>query len=203
MLIKQEIQRKCGYAIQVDEEHLRVQLDTIQSELNAPTQFKVSACNPSLWQTASPWRPHCVLYLLYLMFQKSQHIERYFAEFPVMVCFFVCFDSIKKITSSSHVSGPFEWINVSNPDAEPLWSREVGGTLQCRRRPAARNQTSKSRILKPFTEKYINRFFLPAHHWDMILCVNIRAFLHVVNRLFWPLSDLCLTCSTWSSSRTV
>ena len=44
VLIKQEIQRKSGYAIQVDEEHLRVQLDTIQSELNAPTQFKVGAC---------------------------------------------------------------------------------------------------------------------------------------------------------------
>lgn len=42
VLIKQEIKRKSGYAIQVDEEHLRVQLDTIQSELNAPTQFKVS-----------------------------------------------------------------------------------------------------------------------------------------------------------------
>ncbi|XP_051783745.1 nucleoporin p54 isoform X1 [Erpetoichthys calabaricus] len=40
VLIKQEIQRKRGYAIQVDEEHLRVQLDTIQCELNAPTQFK-------------------------------------------------------------------------------------------------------------------------------------------------------------------
>ncbi|KAA8584464.1 hypothetical protein FQN60_008249 [Etheostoma spectabile] len=40
VLIKQEIQRKSGYAIQVDEEHLRVHLDTIQSELNAPTQFK-------------------------------------------------------------------------------------------------------------------------------------------------------------------
>ncbi|CAI5667198.1 unnamed protein product [Oreochromis niloticus] len=38
--VLQEIQRKSGYAIQVDEEHLRVQLDTIQSELNAPTQFK-------------------------------------------------------------------------------------------------------------------------------------------------------------------
>lgn len=44
VLIKQEIQRKSGYAIQVDEEHLRVQLDTIQSELNAPTQFKASLC---------------------------------------------------------------------------------------------------------------------------------------------------------------
>ncbi|XP_068609474.1 nucleoporin p54 [Brachionichthys hirsutus] len=40
VLIKQEIQRKSGYAIQVDEEQLRVQLDTTQSELNAPTQFK-------------------------------------------------------------------------------------------------------------------------------------------------------------------
>ncbi|XP_018409077.1 PREDICTED: nucleoporin p54 isoform X2 [Nanorana parkeri] len=40
VLIKQEIQRKSGFAIQAEEEHLRVQLDTIQSELNAPTQFK-------------------------------------------------------------------------------------------------------------------------------------------------------------------
>lgn len=47
VLIKQEIQRKSGYAIQVDEEHLRVQLDTIQSELNAPTQFKASVLK--LW----------------------------------------------------------------------------------------------------------------------------------------------------------
>ena len=43
VLIKQEIQRKSGYAIQADEEQLRVQLDTIQGELNAPTQFKVSS----------------------------------------------------------------------------------------------------------------------------------------------------------------
>uniref|UniRef100_A0A4W2H187 Nucleoporin Nup54 alpha-helical domain-containing protein n=1 Tax=Bos indicus x Bos taurus TaxID=30522 RepID=A0A4W2H187_BOBOX len=41
VLIKQEIPRKSGYAIQADEEQLRVQLDTIQGELNAPTQFKV------------------------------------------------------------------------------------------------------------------------------------------------------------------
>ncbi|XP_072261605.1 nucleoporin p54 isoform X2 [Pyxicephalus adspersus] len=40
VLIKQEIQRKSGFAIQAEEEHLRVQLDTIQTELNAPTQFK-------------------------------------------------------------------------------------------------------------------------------------------------------------------
>ncbi|XP_033618580.1 LOW QUALITY PROTEIN: nucleoporin p54-like [Fukomys damarensis] len=40
VLIKQEIQRKSGYEIQADEDQLQVQLDTIQSELNAPTQFK-------------------------------------------------------------------------------------------------------------------------------------------------------------------
>ncbi|KAL8207074.1 UNVERIFIED_CONTAM: Nuclear pore complex protein Nup54 [Gekko kuhli] len=40
VLIKQEIQRKSGYTIQAKEEQLRVQLDTIQCELNAPTQFK-------------------------------------------------------------------------------------------------------------------------------------------------------------------
>ncbi|KAA0719640.1 Nucleoporin p54 54 kDa nucleoporin [Triplophysa tibetana] len=38
--VLQEVQRKSGYAIQLDEEHLRVQLETIQCELNAPTQFK-------------------------------------------------------------------------------------------------------------------------------------------------------------------
>lgn len=43
VLIKQEIQRKSGYAIQADEEQLRVQLDIIQCELNAPTQFRVSS----------------------------------------------------------------------------------------------------------------------------------------------------------------
>ena len=40
VLIKHEIQRKSGYAIQANEEQLRVQLDTIQGELNSPTQFK-------------------------------------------------------------------------------------------------------------------------------------------------------------------
>jgi len=41
-MVKQEIYRKLGYAIQADEEQLRVQLEAIQAELNAPTQFKVS-----------------------------------------------------------------------------------------------------------------------------------------------------------------
>ena len=30
-----------GHAVQADEEQLRVQLETLQAELNAPTQFKV------------------------------------------------------------------------------------------------------------------------------------------------------------------
>ena len=41
MLVKQEVYRKMGLAIQADEEHLRVQLEALQAELNAPTQFKV------------------------------------------------------------------------------------------------------------------------------------------------------------------
>ena len=41
-MVKQEIYRKLGYAIQTDEERLKVQLEAIQAELNAPTQFKVS-----------------------------------------------------------------------------------------------------------------------------------------------------------------
>lgn len=41
-MAKQEISRKMGFAIQGEEEQLRVQLEAIQAELNAPTQFKVS-----------------------------------------------------------------------------------------------------------------------------------------------------------------
>ena len=40
VIVQQEIYRKLGYAIQADEEQLRVQLETIQAELSAPTQFK-------------------------------------------------------------------------------------------------------------------------------------------------------------------
>lgn len=40
VIVKQEIIRKQGFAIQVDEEQLRVQLEAIQAELNHPTQFK-------------------------------------------------------------------------------------------------------------------------------------------------------------------
>ncbi|XP_013380711.1 nucleoporin p54 [Lingula anatina] len=40
VMVRQEIYRKLGYAIQADEEQLRVQLEALQGELNAPTQFK-------------------------------------------------------------------------------------------------------------------------------------------------------------------
>ena len=39
--MKQEIHRKMGYGIQVEEETLKVQLEQLQGELNHPTQFKV------------------------------------------------------------------------------------------------------------------------------------------------------------------
>ncbi|KAJ8297550.1 hypothetical protein KUTeg_024081 [Tegillarca granosa] len=40
VITKQEICRKMGFAIQVEEEQLRVHLEKIQAELNHPTQFK-------------------------------------------------------------------------------------------------------------------------------------------------------------------
>ncbi|KAK6976785.1 nucleoporin p54 [Biomphalaria glabrata] len=40
VIVKQEIYRKMGYAIQVEEETLKVQLEQLQVELNHPTQFK-------------------------------------------------------------------------------------------------------------------------------------------------------------------
>ncbi len=43
VMVKQEVYRKLGYAIQADEEQLRVHLEAIQAELNAPTQFKVKS----------------------------------------------------------------------------------------------------------------------------------------------------------------
>ena len=42
VIVKQEICRKLGYAVQVEEEMLKVQLEHLQVELNHPTQFKVS-----------------------------------------------------------------------------------------------------------------------------------------------------------------
>lgn len=41
VIVKQEICRKLGYAIQAEEETLKVQLEQLQVELNHPTQFKV------------------------------------------------------------------------------------------------------------------------------------------------------------------
>lgn len=40
VMVRQEVYRKQGYTIQADEEQLRVMLEAIQAQLNAPTQFK-------------------------------------------------------------------------------------------------------------------------------------------------------------------
>ena len=44
VMVRQEVYRKQGYAVQADEEQLRVQLEALQAELNAPMQFKVTGC---------------------------------------------------------------------------------------------------------------------------------------------------------------
>lgn len=40
IMVNQETQRKMGFAIQADEENFKINLERIQAELNAPTQFK-------------------------------------------------------------------------------------------------------------------------------------------------------------------
>jgi len=49
VLVRQELYRKHGYAIQADEEQLRTKLEAIYSELSAPMQFKVSSHTWSLF----------------------------------------------------------------------------------------------------------------------------------------------------------
>ena len=40
VIIQQEIQRKSGLAIQTEEEQLRTQLEALNNQLRAPTQFR-------------------------------------------------------------------------------------------------------------------------------------------------------------------
>ena len=40
-MVDVEVQKKAGFSLQPEEEHLRVQLESIQQELNAPNLFKV------------------------------------------------------------------------------------------------------------------------------------------------------------------
>lgn len=47
VLIKQECSRKEGFALQPEEERLRIQLESIHNELSIPTQFRVSTTNLS------------------------------------------------------------------------------------------------------------------------------------------------------------
>ncbi|XP_014779710.2 nuclear pore complex protein Nup54 [Octopus bimaculoides] len=44
VIVKQEVYRKLGVAMQDTEEQFRAQLEALQSELNHPTQFKVNYC---------------------------------------------------------------------------------------------------------------------------------------------------------------
>lgn len=137
VLIKQEIQRKSGYAIQVDEEHLRVQLDTIQSELNAPTQFKAShkhtLTQVFFFFSICVATPKVALQLYNIIFTVCRCSRCYLRQ---TLYWMLCFVFLPP--------GPVEWTDVPNPYAEPLWSCEVRGALQCWCRPAQRNQTSKS-----------------------------------------------------------
>ena len=52
VMVRQEVWRKMGHAVQADEEQLKVQLMELQVELNAPTQFKVSQCAPTQFKVS-------------------------------------------------------------------------------------------------------------------------------------------------------
>ena len=41
VMVDVEVQKKAGFSLQPEEEQLRVQLESIQQELNAPNLFKV------------------------------------------------------------------------------------------------------------------------------------------------------------------
>ena len=66
-MVRQEVWRKMGHAVQADEEQLKVQLMELQVELNAPTQFKVSQCAATQFKVSqcqlgcSPQRYHNVI----------------------------------------------------------------------------------------------------------------------------------------------
>lgn len=57
VIVQQEIHRKMGYGILAEEEQLRIKLEAIQQELNAPTQFKV--CNYYL-SLVTIWSYQCL-----------------------------------------------------------------------------------------------------------------------------------------------
>lgn len=50
-MAQQEVQRKQGVSIQLEEEHLRTQHEGLMAELNAPTQMKV--CTRVVWARVS------------------------------------------------------------------------------------------------------------------------------------------------------
>ena len=68
VIVKQEICRKLGYAVQVEEEMLKVQLEHLQVELNHPTQFKVGA-----WAAART--SHTLFfYLFFFIFNSDKYL---------------------------------------------------------------------------------------------------------------------------------
>ena len=49
VIVKQEVGRKLGLAIQPQEEELKVRLEHLQTELDRPAQFKVSLTSDRHW----------------------------------------------------------------------------------------------------------------------------------------------------------
>lgn len=82
-------------------------------------------------------------HLLYKM-GSAQATDQLRSVASLLLKFFFVFLGFFNCTCVGFLSGSLEWINVPNPDAESLWSREVRRTLQRRCRPPQRNQTSEA-----------------------------------------------------------
>lgn len=102
-------------------------------------------------------------------------------------------------TCVGFLSGSLERINVPNPDAESLWSREIRRTLQRRCRPPQRNQTSEAARLHHASYCGFCASFYNCSSQPLISpCGSLN---HAFFKRFT--SSVSLSFSTWNSSKKV
>lgn len=98
-----------------------------------------------------------------------------------------------------YLPGSVKWINVPNTDAEPLWSCEVRGALQCWCRPSQRNQTSES--LNIHTCILFSCLFFPvilvSNLWSTALTLSIGLTETLLPHLSFPALE---TAAGWFKS---
>lgn len=89
------------------------------------------------------WGYFCNSFSSYLMNHCSPKMNEQFVQFLAAIRRQTCVCFLQYLFCLC-LTGSVKWINVPNPDAEPLWSCEIRRALQCGRRPPQRNQTGES-----------------------------------------------------------